>query len=355
MGMLTFANAGKKDAARMTTSPRKSVGDATITAGQPVSTVANTPMDAGEFTGTHLSVERRSTGSPTQPGRNSYYAGRVQSPQRGRTKLQVTAFPKDLGISRENTHYMLFKTYNIKGSVGSKSDNSFEELGPSVALPIPGAPAVTYEQGWETDTKGSIKSAIQTGMDALKTGSTNTELSDRAIVTNALGTEYKEATGSLGGLGGIGNLIVKKVLTGNIGVQSEGFAIFDQSFAVYGGPAYRTFSFTFSLLPLSLDDGNTIREIIQFFKVNSAPKQSAANLARIYELPKAFGITYHNRNKENEFMNRIGKCALTNIGVSYGGDKFNVFDGTDVPVQIDLSLAFTELQLQDSGSVDKGF
>ena len=54
-------------------------------------------------------------------------------------------------------------------------------------------------------------------------------------------------------------------------------------------------------------------------------------------------------------MNKIGKCALTNIGVSYGGDKFNVFDGTDVPVQIDLSLAFTELQLQDSGSVDKGF
>ena len=316
------------------------------TPGQPVSTTANSSADS-------LSPQRARKPLPEAPPKPPL--PNTGPPGRGKSSVSVKSFPSDLGISSQHAHYMLFKTYNIKGSIGSKSDNSFEELGPGVALPIPGAPSVSYEQGWETDTKGAIKSAIQTGMDALNTGSTRPGDSDFDIVKNALGTEFKEATGSLGGLGSIGNLIVKKVLTGNLGVQSEGFAIFDQSFAVYGGPAYRTFSFTFSLLPLSLDDGNTIKEIIKFFKVNSAPKQSATNLARIYELPKAFGITYHNRNRPNEFMNKIGKCALTNIGVSYGGDKFNVFDGTDVPVQIDLSLAFTELQLQDSGSVDKGF
>ena len=319
----------------------------------PAQPAPNTPMDAGEFMGTHLSVERRSTGSPTQPGSNS--GAPTSGPRRGRAQLKVTTFPKDLGISSEHAHYMLFKTYNIKGSIGSKSDNAFEEFGPGVALPIPGAPAVTYEQGWETDTKGAIKSAIQTGMDALKSGSGRPGDSDFDIVKNSLGTEFKEASDGLGGLGGIGTIIAKKALTGNIGLQSEGLAIFDQSFAVYGGPAYRTFSFTFSLMPLSLDDGNTIREIIKFFKVHSAPRQNATNLARIYELPKAFGITYHNRDRPNTFMNKIGKCALTSIGVTYGGDKFNVFDGTDVPVQIDLSLAFSELQLQDSRSVGKGY
>jgi len=181
----------------------------------------------------------------------------------------------------------------------------------------------------------------------------NSSIADR--IGNAVSKEFKSASDGVGDLGDIGKLITAKVLGGNIGAQSQGKAIFDESFAVYGGPAYRTFAFNFSLMPLSLADAITIKEIVDFFKINSAPKQLTANLARIYELPKAFGITYHNRDKPNTFMNKIGKCALTNIGVTYGGDKFNVFDGTDVPVQIDLSLAFTELQLQDSTSMEAGY
>jgi hypothetical protein len=43
------------------------------------------------------------------------------------------------------------------------------------------------------------------------------------------------------------------------------------------------------------------------------------------------------------------------MNVSYGGEKFNVFDQTDAPVQVDISLSFTELQLQDSASYKAGF
>jgi hypothetical protein len=240
--------------------------------------------------------------------------------------------------------------------MGSKADNAFEKDGGGVALPIPGAPAVTYEQGWETDTKGAVTSAIQSGLDAVGGGKPGD--SDIQNAWNSLTTNFKSATNDLaqgGELGDTGSVIVAKALGGRIGVQSKGLAIFDQSFAVYGGPAYRTFSFAYSLMPLSLDDAQRIKDIVDFFKVNSAPKQGATNLARIYQLPKAFGITYHNKGKENKYMNKIGKCALTSMGVTYGGDKFNVFDGTDVPVQIDLSLAFTELQLQDSTSMEAGY
>ena len=42
------------------------------------------------------------------------------------------------------------------------------------------------------------------------------------------------------------------------------------------------------------------------------------------------------------------KCVLTNISVTYGGDKFNTFAGTDgAPVQTDLSLSFQEIVLLD--------
>ena len=287
----------------------------------------------------------------------------ISGPKRGRSKIQVTAFPKDLGISSKHAHYMMFTPYNIKGNVGSKSDNSFEDAKTGIViLPIPGAPAVTYSQGWETEQKGLVGSLIQTGINAMNepdTGSAGNPHRDvpniGERIFNSVSKDFKTATDGVGDMGDIGKLIVAKVLGGNIGAQSQGKAIFDESFAVYGGPAYRTFAFNFSLMPLSLKDAETIRDIIKFFKINSAPKQIAANLARIYELPKAFGITYHNKGKPNQFMNRIGKCALTNIGVTYGGDKFNVFDGTDVPVQIELSLSFTELQLQDSQSMAQGF
>lgn len=312
----------------------------------------------------NLSVEARSTGSPTQPGRNARVVTAIPRDNRRRTKLQVTAFPKDLGISRQNAHYMMFTPYDIKGSVGSKSDKSFVNPGAGVVLPIPGAPAVTYAQGWETETKGVLGGLVQTAIGAMQEpdgpGATgppgrgyNSTFASR--FGNALKKEYKSASDNIGDVGDIGKLLVAKIAGGRIGEQALGKAIFDESFSVYGGPAYRTFAFTFTLMPLSQEDAQIIENIVDFFKINSAPKQIVANLARIYELPKAFGITYHNRGKENTFLNKIGKCALTSMGVTYGGDKFNVFDGTDVPVQVDLSLAFTELQLQDSQSMAKGF
>jgi len=58
---------------------------------------------------------------------------------------------------------------------------------------------------------------------------------------------------------------------------------------------------------------------------------------------------------ENQYMNKIGKCALTSINVTYGGERFTTFDGMDAPVQVNLTLAFKELQLQDSKSLAAGY
>ena len=99
-----------------------------------------------------------------------------------------------------------------------------------------------------------------------------------------------------------------------------------------------------------------IKRIVDFFKINSAPaSQGPGTVARIYGLPKAFQIKYYNREKENQYMNKIGKCALTSINVTYGGERFTIFDGEDAPVQVNLSLSFKELQLQDSSTMAAGY
>ena len=47
---------------------------------------------------------------------------------------------------------------------------------------------------------------------------------------------------------------------------------------------------------------------------------------------------------------RIGASACTSVGVKYGGEKYNTFKDTDMPVQVDLSLSFKEMIIHDSKS-----
>lgn len=282
----------------------------------------------------------------------------MAGPKRGRARLSVKVFPPELGISSEHAHYMMFSLFDINGSLGSSaSDTTFRATGQSVGLPIPASPSAQYDQGWETQQVGMVKSALLGVADAARAaGDSGGDISGAIDAFKAdLKSQFKDEAKNLE-LGDVGTLLAAKATgTSGIAQNATGMALFDESFAVYAGPAYRTFSFTFSLMPLAQGDADRIKEIVDFFKVNSAPTTLASGVVRIYELPKAFGITFHNKGKENEYLHKIGKCALTSMNVSYGGEKFNVFDQTDAPVQVDLSLSFTELQLQDSASYAAGY
>lgn len=272
-------------------------------------------------------------------------------------------FPKDLGID-EQPHYMLFTTHAIKGTVGaSGSDTSFGGAEGFVVLPIPANPTASYEQGWDTEEAGIAMSNLVTGTQDVMAAYNEPEYNEFGEQTGTAG--FSGAVGSiLNKVGETGKTVAGAGVVGNIGrlvgsralSQSTGQAIFDQSFAVYGGPAYRSFSYQYSLMPLSRDDVDTIKQIVDFFKVNSAPTaKGPGTVARIYGLPKAFQIKYYNKGRENQYMNKIGKCALTSINVTYGGERFTTFDGMDAPVQVNLNLSFKELQLQDSASMAEGY
>ena len=54
-------------------------------------------------------------------------------------------------------------------------------------------------------------------------------------------------------------------------------------------------------------------------------------------------------------INKIAHCALTNLQVTYGGDRFQTFAGTNSPVQTDIQLQFTEVELITRGEMEIGF
>ena len=113
----------------------------------------------------------------------------------------------------------------------------------------------------------------------------------------------------------------------------------------------RSFNFSFALKPLNIDDSIIIDEMITFFKIASAPFKMQTQMTRLYDLPNVFKISFHNGMDENTWLPQIGHCALTNVGVTFGGDKFTTFNSTmGMPVQTDLTLQFKEMELLDRNS-----
>ena len=93
----------------------------------------------------------------------------MTGPRRARKRLSVKQFPPDLGISSKHAHYMMFSLFDINGTLGSSaSDTTFRAVNQSVALPIPASPSVQYDQGWETESRGVMKSALAGFVDAAK-------------------------------------------------------------------------------------------------------------------------------------------------------------------------------------------
>jgi len=265
----------------------------------------------------------------------------------GTVDLNVMVMPDDLGMTGKNANYMQFSTWTMRGGVGSStSDINFEGPHEFVCLPIPNGIGATYEQGWDQAEVGLVSSAIQTGVeDVMSRGRSGSKS------LNEVADSMKSALGGEKAiLGTVGKMIMGEAAT----QRASGRANFSNTYVTYTGPAFRDFTYNYSLKPMSSKESKMVKTIVEFFKINSAPKQLAGNLMRIYELPRLFGISYHGRSGPMKHMNNIAKCALTNISVVYGGDRFSVFDdGT--PVQVDLTLQFKEVQLLAQSDMRKGY
>ena len=136
---------------------------------------------------------------------------------------------------------------------------------------------------------------------------------------------------------------------------AAGFSSFNQMMAHYNGPAFRNFQFTYTLRPLSAKDQQNIVKIVNFFKIASAPSQISNGLFRIYETPYVFKIAFFSKKGELKDVNRIAHCACTNVSVSYGGDRFQTFSGTNSPVETNISLSFKEIELITRTEMEEGY
>jgi hypothetical protein len=113
---------------------------------------------------------------------------------------------------------------------------------------------------------------------------------------------------------------------------------------------YRSFTFRYRFFPKNASESNKIKNIIKVFKTHMHPELTAQRLFYIY--PSEFDIQYFYKDKENNYLHSFTRCALTDMTVDYGGEQFSTFqDGA--PVEVLLSLTFTELENLTSEAIDE--
>jgi hypothetical protein len=280
-------------------------------------------------------------------------------------------FPEDLGVNAKSLNYMSFQAFTITGGVGSaKSDRKYEMVGEPVYLPIPvegvqdqmmnnwGAEDVNFAQmtaagalqgvgpqGGATSSTGLFQ-GLQDKV--LGIGAEGGLMSSIRSAVMELDTKEMEMVAQRGvAQAGVG---LFRAALGNAALQTTGIAGFDETSVAYSGPQFRNFSFSFSLKPITQSEQIMIESIVGFFKEAASPREIEGELYRIYSLPKVFQIKFFNKGGESTSLPKLGKCALRNIGIKYGGDRFQTFATGHAPIQTDISLEFIELVLQTNGS-----
>lgn len=168
---------------------------------------------------------------------------------------------------------------------------------------------------------------------------------------------------------GLGNILQKVPglganLTGNDLLQlTTGSIVNPNTELLYSGTNLRTHQYDFKLIPQSIDESTSIRNIIKTFQVAAAPKRNAAafgGLGRNFiGLPNLCKVTYltkiGNSLVTNEYLPQYKVSALMSVNVSYITDSNFMSYKDGQPVGVALRISLQETKLAFSEDYSKGY
>ena len=133
---------------------------------------------------------------------------------------------------------------------------------------------------------------------------------------------------------------------------------------MFQGIGKRSFEFQFTMIPKNRAETYEIYRIVKEFKRAMTPSFRMNGSVRELSFPDQFQIAYMHINKDNTFLNKIGRCYLASADVTYGGDNFITHEPIDggafgpsgaPPSKVVLSLSFKEIETMDRSRIEQGF
>ena len=184
-------------------------------------------------------------------------------------------------------------------------------------------------------------------------------------------SDKEQAKAFLNGLKGVGFEAAKRIGVGvleaagagDVGgaiTKVTGFAENPFSEVVFEKVNHRAFNYTFNLTARNKEEVEDINKIITLFKYHMHPSLNFDVAGgRYFKVPSEFEIHYAYQGQLNNYLNKISRCVLTGCEVNYGGEQFSTFRQFDndgaAPVQITMTLSFTETEIMTKETIADGY
>ena len=140
----------------------------------------------------------------------------------------------------------------------------------------------------------------------------------------------------------------------NVAALTSGLTLNPNSRSLLRGVNTRTFRFTFNLIPTSVDESRSIRNIIKFFRSAMYPDDIGGKQGATigYKFPHKFIIKM--RYKKKTVATGILPCFLENFETNYNPNTMGMMSDGSFP-EINISMGFREERTLRKKDIDGGY
>ncbi len=320
--------------------------------------------------------------SPLSSAATSGQSG-VLTPARRKQAIKLLSYPNDIGAAGQG-HYIIFKIHDLTpGKITKQSDSSRGTGGrqnrslalkgttkrtkTQIGLYMPPSVSVSYKSNYE-DVE--ITSAAEAGADLISGMLSGNMTAGGAISAIRKGGKdflIEKGIKALEEFGGASAVAAGEIMAGKI--RSEKMEL------LFKGVARRTFNYSFVFIPKSQQESQDVDKIIYEFKKAMLPSYTSGFLGgsgndRTLSIPTTIDIEYFfdsgQGGKRNNYLNKITTCYLTDMDVSFGGDRYKAYSPSVTqrpagnaegapPQRTSVTLNFSEIEIVTQEDVDLGF
>jgi hypothetical protein len=264
--------------------------------------------------------------------------------------LQIESYeylPPGLSLGETNFAQRSSDDVVAEGGYGAKNIKG------TVILPIPEGIQDSNSAGWGPGDMGPLQTAILgAGKEIIEGG--NFFKSTVGAVSNLIGKASGASQTAIGQdtvQAFFASQAAKALLGGsdfNQNLSRATGAVFNSNTELlFSGVTLRSgFSFSFDLVPRSKKESDEIKDIIRFFKSESAAQKGAASdgaAGLFLKSPSVFRLRYMSGGKPHPFLNQFKICALNAMSVNYTASGTYATYSDATPVHMNMTLTFQEL------------
>ena len=269
--------------------------------------------------------------------------------------LVNTALMAPINIAKSTVNEFLNDLPPIFGGIGRDLLGGLGDKGKarglgSIMLYSPHTRQENLKYNWKGEAVGQAGAALQGGGGTVG-----------GVIKNALGGNSETINSAWKNRGSLGQAGISAIVGSQFGAdpqkmmditfKEKGQAINPHLEMFFENVDFRTFTFDFKLAPRNAPEAKAIQEIVNLFKYASAPAYQTSSGGVFFTYPNVFEITFFNEAQTH----KIATSALTQVGVNYTAAGVNSTFYDNYPVETQLNLTFTELEIMHKTKIDKGY